>query len=107
MRRGCKRLQNAGVKIVRLTSRFKSPYFPKLDSSFCQIGPDDWLQPRESGLVLKLLCLVNGWIRMGVGSVAEENRRLVKLLASVRRWVSFGNDRGRRRMREPRMVYMK
>ncbi len=38
---GCKRLQNAGEKIVRLTSPDKSPYFPKLDSSFCQAETHD------------------------------------------------------------------
>ena len=30
-------LQNGGDAIVRLTSRGESPYFSKLDSSFCQI----------------------------------------------------------------------
>ena len=38
MQSGCKRLQNAGRKIVRLTSGGQSPYFPKLDSSFYQPG---------------------------------------------------------------------
>jgi hypothetical protein len=70
--------------IVQLTSSQESPYFPKLDSSFCQIGPDDFLDLPESRLVLKLLCLVSGWIRMSVGWIAEENRRFVRVLALVR-----------------------
>ena len=36
-----KSLQNGGTTIVRLTSRGESPYFPKLDSSFCQVGPHE------------------------------------------------------------------
>ena len=44
------------LAIVRLTSRGESPYFSKLDSSFCQIGPHDSIRIAEIfGLVLKLL----------------------------------------------------
>ena len=35
-------LQNGGPAIVRLTSGGEGPYFSKLDSSFCQIGPHDF-----------------------------------------------------------------
>jgi hypothetical protein len=34
-------LQNRDDWTIRLTSRGKSPYFSKLDSSFCHVGPHD------------------------------------------------------------------
>jgi hypothetical protein len=35
-------LQNRDDWTIRLTSRGKSPYFSKLDSSFCHVGSHDW-----------------------------------------------------------------
>ena len=93
--------------IVRLTSRWESPYFPKLDSSFCQIGPHDSHYSPDFRLVLKLLYLVNGWICQ---SGMTRSRRNVILIGAVVRCVAlclFENLARHGRMRKPRMVYMK
>jgi hypothetical protein len=47
-------LQNGGTAIVQLTSPRESPYFSKLDSSFCQIESHGFLDYRHSANGIEL-----------------------------------------------------
>jgi hypothetical protein len=47
-------LQNGAAALARLTSRGQSPYFPKLDSSFCGAGSDNDFFHKNARVVSKL-----------------------------------------------------
>src|SRR5262249_43736268 len=103
---------NGGTTVARLTSRGEAPYFPKLDSSFCQVGTHDSL--------LSTGCLAG----IGLAPVARHGMggavmRMIKELGGAFAW-SVGWEAVRRgnrfflaenprggRLRGPRMGYMK
>ncbi len=66
MQHRCKCLQNGGLAIVRLTSGGESPYFSKLDSSFCQIGPHDSIASRDFSIGIEVAVCAE-WVDSYVG----------------------------------------
>jgi hypothetical protein len=60
-------LQNGASSRKRLTSRWESPYFSKLVSSFCLVGPHDTIELRVSSMVWELR-----WIEDEVGATGGQ-----------------------------------
>src|SRR4051812_43173009 len=56
-------LQNGAVGVVGLTSLGQSPYFPKLDSSFCGDGSDIDSSRQNARVVPELLVVTDSWKR--------------------------------------------